>query len=65
MEISDQVSHMKALSDDVLRKIGRNVVLFQMFEKLLKILVANQRVDGTTNYLVERHQRRVDKIETR
>jgi hypothetical protein len=54
---------MKALSDDVLRKIGRNVMLFQRAEGLLKTLVANHHMDGTTNDLVERQQRRAEKVQ--
>ena len=48
MDKNDQVSHMKTLSDDVLRKIGPNVLLFQATERLLKLLIANHRADGTT-----------------
>lgn len=63
MEISDQASHMKALSDGVLRKVGRNMVLFQMIENLLKILVANQRVDGTATNIVKRQQKRAKVVQ--
>ena len=64
MDKNDQVSHMKALSDDVLRKIGRNVLLFQQIERLLKFLVTNHRADGTAIDFVERRQRRAGKIQT-
>lgn len=55
---------MKSLSDDVLRKIGRNVLAFQQIEGLLKSMVTNHRLDGTTTDFVERHQRRAKKIQT-
>lgn len=55
---------MKALSDDVLRKIGRNVLVFQQIEGLLKSLVTNHRVDGTTPDFEERHKRQAKKIQT-
>ena len=64
MDKNDQVSHMKTLSDDVLRKIGRNVLLFQAIERLLKLLIANHRADGTTIDFVERREKRAEKIET-
>lgn len=45
---------MKALSDGVLRKIGRNVLLFQQIEGLLKFLIINHRADGIGINFVER-----------
>lgn len=45
---------MKELSDDVLRKIGRNVLLFQQIESQLKYLVANHCIDGTEANILER-----------
>ncbi|SEN73718.1 hypothetical protein SAMN05216404_106235 [Nitrosospira multiformis] len=56
---------MKELSDEVLRKIGRNVLLFQQIERLLKFVVTNHRADGTTIDFVERHQKRAGKIQAR
>ena len=51
-----------ALGDEVLRKIGRNVLLYQRVEGLLKYLVANHRADGTTADLAQRQQEWADKI---
>lgn len=65
MDKNDQVSRIKASSDDVLRKIGRNVLLFQMIERLLRLLVANHRADGTTTDFVERREKRAKKIQRR
>ena len=39
--------------DEVLRKIGRNLVNFQRMEAMLKFLNANQRISGTVSDLVE------------
>jgi hypothetical protein len=64
MDKNDQVSHRKTLSDDLLRKIGPNVLLFQAIERLLKLLIANHRADGTTIDFVERREKRAEKIET-
>ena len=61
MDKNDQVSHRKALSDDVLRKIGPNVLLFQAIERLLKLLIANHHADGTTIDFVERRAKRAEK----
>ncbi len=35
--------------DDVLRKVGRNVVLFQQLEQLLKLIVANSHFAGAAH----------------
>lgn len=61
----DQASHKKAMGDEVLRKIGRNVLLFQQIEGLLKFLVANHRADGTTTDFVERRQQRADEVQAK
>jgi len=39
--------------DEVLRKIGRNLVNFQRMETMLKFLNANQRISGTASDLAE------------
>ena len=63
MNNDDQVLHKKSLSDEVLRKIGRNVLLFQQIQGLLKFLVANHRSDGTNTNFKERQQKRAEKIQ--
>lgn len=55
---------MKALNDEVLRKVGRNVLLFQQIEELLKFLVANHCLAGTPINLVERREKRMGKRQT-
>ncbi len=54
----------KALSDEVLLRIGRNVLLFQQIEGLLKFLVVHCRADGTAKNFVARHQDRLEKSQT-
>ena len=61
MDGRGNTNHDQVSSDAVLRKIGRNVVLFQQIEGLLKFLVANHKVDGSTSTLEERRQHRVEK----
>jgi len=41
----------KEFVDDVLRKVGRNVVLFQQLEQLLKFIVANGSLSGFASEL--------------
>lgn len=59
----DLNSQVTKLSDEVLRKIGRNVVLFQKIEALLKHLVTIHRVDGTQANLAVRQQKRAAKVQ--
>ena len=63
VEVESKGLDARVLADDVLRKIGRNVVLFQQIEGLLKFLVANQRVDGTRANFIERHRRRAEEVQ--
>ena len=58
-----QAMHTNAQSDEVLRKIGRNVLLFQQIEGLLKFLVANHRADDNTANFNARQQQRTEKIQ--
>jgi hypothetical protein len=39
--------------DEVLRKIGRNMILFQQLEQLLKFVVANGSLSGFTSQLAD------------
>ncbi len=50
------------MKDDVLRKIGRNVVLFQQIEKMLKLLVSLHHNEGTMDTFAEQQQKRSEKI---
>src|SRR5262245_19983869 len=50
------------LRNEVLRKIGRNVVLFQELERILKLLDSAQRLRGPANELRARHEKRVAEI---
>jgi hypothetical protein len=63
MNESDLTSQETTLSDEVLRKIGRNVLLFQQIEALLKHLVTIHRVDGTQASLAVRQQKRAAKVQ--
>ncbi len=48
--------------DDVLRKIGRNVVLFQQLEQLLKFVVANGNLSGFASEIKTLKQDQENKI---
>jgi hypothetical protein len=52
----------KELVNDVLRKIGRNVVLFQQLEQLLKFVVANGNLSGFASELSKLKKEQVDKV---
>lgn len=61
MDESEQILSNQSTCDEVLRKVGRNVLLFQQIEALLKFLVANHRRDGNTSNFEERLQQRTEK----
>ena len=61
MEEAEQILLNQSTCDEVLRKVGRNVLLFQQIEALLKFLVANHRRDGNTSNFEERLQQRTEK----
>lgn len=52
------------MKDDVLRKVGRNVVLFQQIESMLKRLVSLHHNEGTMDVFAEQQQKRSEKINT-
>lgn len=63
MEGDERASHKKILGDEVLRKIGRNVLLFQQIEGLLKFLVANHHSDGSSTDFAERRREWVEAVQ--
>jgi hypothetical protein len=48
--------------DDILRKVGRNVVLFQQLEQLLKFVVANGNLAGFASELNELKKKKAEKV---
>jgi hypothetical protein len=52
----------KILSDEVLRKIGRNVVIFQQIENMLKIILAHSQINGFASELESNIQARIVKF---
>ena len=52
------------MKDDVLRKVGRNVVLFQQIESMLKLLISVHHNEGTMDTFAEKQQKRTAKIHT-
>ena len=51
---------LENVRNEVLQKIGRNMLLYQQVEHMLKYLVANGRIEGSENDLRGNHKRRVD-----
>jgi hypothetical protein len=45
---------LKKCTDEVLRKIGRNLVVYQQIESMLKTLIANRKLSGTEKELQEK-----------
>lgn len=53
---------LKAANNEVMRKIGRNMLLFQQIEGLLKYLLANGSISGTMADLKTKRESRVAEI---
>ena len=51
------------LKDEVLRKIGRNLLIFQQIESLLKMILGDSRVHGYADELVVNKEQRVNGIQ--
>lgn len=47
---------MKDCKDEVLRRIGRNLLLFQQIEGVVKFLVANGSIGGPASTLLAQHE---------
>ena len=54
---------MKDCKDEVLRRIGRNLLLFQQIEGVVKFLVANGSIDGPASTLLAQHEQRAASIQ--
>jgi hypothetical protein len=52
----------KSVLDEVLRKIGRNVLNFQRMESMLKYLIARAEVSGFAHELKANHEKAIDSI---
>jgi hypothetical protein len=53
---------LENVRNEVLRKIGRNMLLYQQVEHMFKYLVANGRIEGYASKLKANHKRRVKTI---
>ncbi|BDT67442.1 hypothetical protein os1_16180 [Comamonadaceae bacterium OS-1] len=63
MDEREEAEKSEALGDEVLRKLGRNLLLCQQVEALLKTLVAQHYVDGTSEDFSQRQQHKVEKVQ--
>lgn len=59
----DQQTTFQNLEDEVLRKIGRNLLIFQQIEYILKRILSNSRVQGYVHELADNKERRVNGIQ--
>ena len=48
------------LQDEVLRKIGRNLLIFQQIEGLLKMILGNSQVQGYARELAFKQEQRIN-----
>jgi len=55
-------SDLKPTQDEVLRRVGRNLLLFQQIEGLLKFLLSSHKAGGMQENLKERHQKQINTI---
>ena len=53
---------LKLSQDEVLRRVGRNLVIFQQIEGFLKFLVANHKGDSSPGAYIARQQKRTELI---
>ena len=53
---------LESVRNEVLRKIGRNMLLYQQVEHMLKYLVSNGRIEGSASDLRANHKRIVETI---
>lgn len=51
------------LQDEVLRKLGRNLVIFQQIEGLLKMILGNSKVQGYARELALKQEQRINGIQ--
>ena len=62
MDSNQQIAH-QSLKDEVLRKIGRNLLIFQQIEGLLKMILGDSRVQGYADELADNKEQRVNGIQ--
>lgn len=53
------------IKNEVMRKIGRNVLLYQQVEHILKYLVSNGRISGNVDTLKSSHEKRKSSVAKR
>lgn len=62
MDSNQQIAH-QGLKDEVLRKVGRNLLIFQQIEGLLKMILGDSRVQGYADELADNKEQRVNGIQ--
>ena len=59
----DKPPELKKAQDEVLRKIGRNVLLFQEIEGLFKHVVVHTKIEGTAETLEANYRDRIEQVQ--
>lgn len=65
MEENSQNMELVEVQNEVMRKIGRNVLLYQQIEHVLKYLVSNGKISGDVSTLKSRHEARKNSVSKR
>ncbi len=63
--LMDREQHLtpQNLKDEVLRKIGRNLLIFQQIEGLLKMILGNSKVQGYVRELAFKQEQRINRMQ--
>ena len=64
-EENSQKMELVEIQNEVMRKIGRNVLLYQQVEHILKYLVSNGKISGDVSTLKSRHEARKSSVSKR
>lgn len=61
----DSKTELEKATNEVMRKIGRNVLLYQQVEHLLKYLIVHSRLEGGVSDMMQNYDRRSQNAQTR
>jgi len=59
----EELTELNSARDKAFQKIGRNVVAFQKMEAMLKFLIANHKIEGLPEQLLEIHKKNVNEVD--
>ena len=62
MRANETEMGLRAAKDEVLRKTGRNMLLFQQVERMLKFLITNGTLSGHASELLKKREQQAESI---